>query len=275
MPNGKIVDAGPKKENHACAWCCGGNGFVKKIMFTLLGVLLVYIIFYFGTVIRNNIKDYSYIGKAARMERTVTINGFGKVTGSNDIAVTTIGYSNTDKDVAKAQADNKKVMDKVFSDLKKMNIAEKDMQTNYTIYPDYNYTQDKGQELKGYKVTNSITVKIRDLSKISDVLSLAGKYGATEVSGLSFTIDDPENLKAEARDKALVDSRLKVVRMAQTLGVKLGGVVSYAEYEGGSVGDYYMKSYLGAEGGGGAPIPVSGGSKDVIMNVAVTYEILP
>ena len=60
------------------------------------------------------------------MERTISVNGFGKVVGSNDIAVTTIGHSNTDKDVAKAQADNKKVMDKIAADLKTMGIEDKD-----------------------------------------------------------------------------------------------------------------------------------------------------
>lgn len=254
--------------------CCHG-GFIKKIMLTLAGVLLVYVIFYFGTMIRNNIKQFNYIGQADRAERTITVNGYGKVTGNNDIAVTTIGYSNTDKDVAKAQIDNKKVMDSVFADLKKIGIEDKDLQSDYTIYPEYNYTQDKGQQLIGYRVTNSLTVKIRDLKKISDVLNLAGKYGANNVSGLSFTIDDPENLKTEARDKAVLDAKDKAGYLSDTLGVGLGRVVSYTEYEGSSVSSdmYAMKNYAGAEGGGAAPISVSGGSRDVIMNVSVTYEI--
>lgn len=265
-----------KKECCNLGKCCGCNGFAKKFMLTLAGVLLVYGIFYTGTLIRNNLKKFEYIGKADRMERTVMVNGYGKVTGRNDIAVTSIGYSNVNKDVAKAQADNKAVMDKVVADLQKIGIADKDMQTNYTIYPEYNYTQEKGQELKGYRVTNTITVKIRNLAKISDILSLAGKYGATEVSGLSFTIDDPENLKAEARDKALADAKTRVARLAQTLGVRLGGVVAYNEYEGGT--DYYPRALdmMSAEGGGGgAPEVVAGGSKDVIMNISVTYAIGP
>ncbi|MEK7680441.1 MAG: SIMPL domain-containing protein [Patescibacteria group bacterium] len=248
--------------------------FGKKILLTLLGVLLVYSVFYVGTLIRNNIKKYDFIGRADKLERTITVNGFGKVVGNNDIAVTTIGHSNTDKDVAKAQVDNKKVMDKVEADLKAMGIEDKDLQTNYSIFPDYNYTQDKGQELKGYRVTNTLTIKIRDLKKISDVLGLAGKYGATEVSGLSFTIDDPENLKLEARDKALADAKVKARKLADSLGVRLVALVSYNEYEG-SVPDYYsMRMSMGAEGGGGGPAYVSGGSKDVTVNVNVTYEIL-
>jgi len=252
------------------------NHFAKKIMMTIIGILLVYGVFYMGTLIRNNVRKYDFIGKADRMERTITVAGFGKVNGSNDIAVTTIGYSNTDKDVAKAQTANKKVMDQVYGELKKMGVADKDMQSNYTIYPDYNYTQDRGQELKGYRVSNSITVKIRDLSKISDVLGLAGKYGATEVGGLTFTIDDPENLKAQARDKALADLKIKANNLANALGVRLGGIINYNEYEGDNI--YYQpKMYAGVDGMGGGvggPEAVPSGSKDVAMNVSITFEVL-
>ncbi len=250
------------------------NHFAKKIIMTIAGILLVYLVFYVGTLIRNNVKKYDFIGKADHMERTITVNGYGKVNGNNDIAVTTMGYSNTDKDVAKAQAENKKVMDQIYADLKKMGVDDKDLQSNYTIYPDYNYTQDRGQELKGYRVSNSLTIKIRDLKKISGILALAGKYGATEVSGLSFTIDEPENLKSQARDKALADAKVKATHLANVLGMRLGGIVSYNEYEGGV--DLYQPKMMYAEVGGmgGGPAAISGGSKDVNMNVSITFEVL-
>lgn len=253
------------------------KSFGKKLLMTIIGILLVYAVFYLGTLIRNNVKKYNFIGKADRMERTITVAGFGKINGNNDIAMTTMGYSNTDKDVAKAQADNKKVMDQIFAELKKIGVEDKDLQSNYSIYPDYNYTPDRGQELKGYRVSNSLTIKIRNLSKISEVLSLAGKYGATEVNGLSFTIDEPENLKSQARDKALLDAKTKAAHLANVLGLRLGGVITYNEYEGG--GDFYqpqvmMKDSIGGMGmGGAAPAAISAGSKDVSMNVNVTYEV--
>jgi hypothetical protein len=225
------------------------------------------------------LEKHDFIGQADKMERTVTVNGIGKVTGQNNIAVTTIGYSNTDKEVAKAQMDNKEVMDKVMADLQKIGIEDKDLQTNYMIHPDYDYLPEKGQVLKGYKVSHSVTIKIRDLQKINEVFDLAGKYGATEVGGLNFTIDDPTNLKDEARNKAMEDAKLNAVQLAQSLGVRLGEVVSYNEYD--SSNDYYYAKYYGMENsmglggiGGGAPETISGGSKDVSMNVNITFEIL-
>ena len=261
-----------------CDRCMGRHhhGFGKKLLMTFVGILLVYAVFYLGTAIRNNMKQYNYIGRADQMERNITVNGFAKVNGNNDIAITSIGFSNINKDIAQAQADNNKVMDQVSADLKKLGIQEKDLQTNYNIYPEYNYTEDKGQQLQGYRVTNSVTVKIRDLTKISDVLALAGRYGANEVGGLSFTIDDPENLKAEARNKALADARVKAMNLANTLGVRLGDVIGYYENDSQG-GEYYPVAAMDkAMGMGGATnqVVVSSGSKDVSMNVSIVYEIL-
>lgn len=284
MPNGKKLE--PEKELVAgggcCSAkkCCGGGccGFGKRIMLTLVGILVVYLIFFVGTLVRNNLRKYYFIGYADKMERTVMVNGTGKVTGNNDIAVTSLGFGNVDKDVSKAQADNKKVMDPLFAELKKMSIADKDLSSDYSISPEYNYTQDKGQVFVGYRVKNTVTIKIRDLKKVPAVLALAGKFGANEVGGLNFTIDDPENLKAQARDKALQDAGQKAVKLAQLLGVRLVEIVSYNEYE--SSPDYYPPMYakatsLMAEGGGGSgPETVASGSRDVSMNVAITYRIV-
>lgn len=275
----KTVNKSPSVCQNGSHWSCG-FGFGKKILVVLVGVLLVYLIAYIGVMMRYQLKRYQFVGKADTYERTIVVSGYGKATGTNDIAVTTIGFSNVDKDVAKAQVENKRVMDKIMNELKTIGIADKDLQTNYSVYPEYNYTEQQGQELKGYRVNNQVTVKIRDLSKIAGVLGLAGKYGATEVSGLSFTVDDLENLKSEARDIAVVDAKMKAKKLSAMLSVTLGAVVNYNEYEG-SANSYQPMKYgmVGAEVGGGegsfAPDAVASGSRDVVMNATVTYQILP
>ncbi len=253
------------------------NDFGKKILMTLFGVLLVYLTVYLGTLMRNNVKKYQTIGMADKMERTVTVNGTAKVTAKNDIAITTIGYTNIDLNLDKARSDNSKVMDAVLADVKKVGIDDLDLQSNYTINPENDYTHS-GSGVKGYRVTNNVTIKIRDLSKTTAVLALAGKYGANQVTGLQFTIDDPENMKNQARSKALVDARRKALQLASLLGVRLGEVVSYADYENPPV--YGAKEGFGIGGGGVTapadlgPSAVSSGSQDIYMNVSLTYTIL-
>lgn len=249
-----------------------GDHFGKKIIMTLFGVLLVYLTFYVGSLMRNSTRQYYFIGKADQTERTITVNGFAKVNAKNDLAMTTVGYTNTDSDVAKAQADNKKVMDAVMADLKKLGIEDKDLRSDYSINPQYDYT-DKGQVFKGYQVINNVTVKIRDLSKITSILGLPTKDGANQIGGLTFTIDDTENLKTTAREKALVDAKRRAAQLTQSLGVALGEVVAYADYESQTAPIAYSRSMAMDGIGGGAPAIIEGGSNDVSMNVSVTYKI--
>jgi hypothetical protein len=249
--------------------CC--NYFGKKIIMTLIGVLLVYGVAYIGTLVRENIKKYDYIGMTPKQERTIVVAGYGKITGGNDIALMTLGYTNTSTDVAKAQADNKKVADAILVDLKKMNIDEKDIQSSYSIYPQYDYVS--GSRFAGYQVSHQMSIKIRDLTKVSGVLALASKYGANQISGLSFTVDDTENLKSQARVKALSDANKKAKVIAGYLGVNLGKAVSYSEYEGSNTYPM-MKSLSATDSYGVSSAPaVSSGSSEVEMNVNIVYEI--
>jgi len=258
-----------------CGGGCKCGGFGRKIIITLVGILLVYVIVLVGSMVRNNLQKFNFIGKADRMERTITVQGLGKVTAKPDIAVTTMGMIANAATVAEAQQKNTDTMNKLIEKLKALGIDSKDIQTtNYNIYPQYNYTQDKGQELRGYEVNQSVTVKIRDLSKANNVLALAGEVGANSVGGLQFTIDDDDVYKAEARRLALQEVAEKSKALTSMLGVRVVGIVAYSEYDGGG-GPIYMKSMAGEIGGGGSvPAPtIESGSMDVTMNVSLTLEI--
>lgn len=264
----------PKQEKSYKPSCCVDASFGKKMLAVLIGVFLVYLIFYFGTLISKNLKEYNQIGIADKTERVLTVSGNGSVTADNNIAITTIGFSNTDEDVSVAQVENNKVMDKILNDLKNLDIEDKDLKTNYTIYPEYNFTEELGRELIGYRVNNTVTIKIRDLSKINEVLGMAGKHGATKIGGLTFTIDDTINLKDEAREAALLDVEKKAALLSESLGIKLGSVVSYNEYDTNASPYFLNKNISLNMDGGMMPEAVMSGAKDIDVNVSVTFEIL-
>ena len=268
----------PVKINNSEQKCCGGRHggldcFPKKILVTLLGILLVYIIVLVGTIIRNNLAKYDAIGQADKMERMITVEADGKVTAKPDIAVTAMGMTAKAKTVLEAQQKNTEAMNKLIARLKEFGIAGDDIQTtNYSIYPEYDY-KDDSSTLVGYSVSQSVTVKIRDLSKADKVLGLAGELGLNNVGGLNFTIDDNEVYLAQAREKALVEVAEKARALSQMLGVEVTGVISYSEYEADGKGVYYraMEEF---DGMGGGPAPtVESGSIDVAMHVSVTLGI--
>jgi len=231
-----------------------------------------------GTMIRNNMQEYIYIGQADKMERTIYIDATAKVVAKPDIAVTTMGMVNEGKTVQEAQTANNSVMSKLTEKLKEMGVEDKDIQTtNYNIYPLYNYTEN-GRVLRGYEVRQDVTVKIRDLEKANEVLSLAGELGANNISGLQFIIDDPEVYKNEAREEALKKLAEKAQTLSKLLGVRFGKVVSYNEYSGDNT-PYYnvMKSSAMYDLAGGVVnesiSSVESGSTEVNMTVSITFQI--
>lgn len=266
----------PKKQ-----WGCCGNvnchcgHFGKKIVFTLVGILLAYLIVFMGTLVRNNLQKFYYIGQADRMERTITIDAVGKVTAKPDIAQLSVGMDSIAPTVAEAQKKNTEVMNNLTAKVKALGVEDKDIQTtNYNIYPQYDYT-DGGSKLKGYQVSQSITIKIRNLANAEKVLALAGEVGANNVGGLQFTIDDNDVYKAEARQQAMEKIALKAKEISKSLGVRFVNIVSYNEYEN-SGANYPVYDLMKGVGGGveAAPAPaIQVGSTDVNLNVNVTFGI--
>ncbi len=248
---------------------------LRKIFLTLAGILLVYIIVFVATLIRNNIKAYDSIGEADKPERTILIEGQGKITAKPDIATTRMGVISEGPTVVEAQTKNTAAMNKLNTRLGELGIAKEDIQTTqYNIYPLYKYTEAGGSEVTGYQVSQDVEIKIRDLQKAQSVLALAGEVGANNVSGLQFTIDDKEVYIDAAREKALEKIAKKARAISQSLGVSMVGIASYNEYEAGGGPQPMMMSASKEVGmGGGAAPTIEPGSTDVIMNVSVVFEI--
>jgi len=248
---------------------------IGKIFLTLIGVFLVYGIVFVGTLIRNNIRSYEHIGEADKPERLITIEAEGKVTATPDIATVTMGLSKQGTTVAEAQEQNTTIMNTLIERLTALGIAKEDIQTtNYNVYPQYNYTEEEGQVITGYNVSQNVTVKIRNVDISSQVLALSGELGLNQIGGLQFSIDDTDVYIAQAREEALKKVKEKAGLLSSQLGVNIVSVVSYNEYnrEDGYPPYAAYSEYDSLARGGSVP-SVEEGSTDIILNVSVTFEI--
>ena len=207
------------------------------------------------------------------VQNSVSVQGQGEVFAVADIATFNFSVNETGKDVAEAQTKAADKNNAALKYLKSAGIEEKDIKTeNYNAGPKYDYTQ-AGQKLVGYEVTQTVSVKVRNVSKAGDILSGIGATGVSNISTLSFTIDNDDALKAEARTKAIADAKVKAERLAKDLGVKLVGVASFSESESNPRPMYDMMSK--AVGGGvAATVPqVPLGENKIGITVYVTYKI--
>ena len=207
---------------------------------------------------------------------TVSFSGEGKVVAKPDIARVSLAIV-TDALTSKvAQDENSKKSKAVTDYLKKQGVDDKDIKTSgYNIYPQYKYPQFGGQPtITGYQVNQSMEVKIRDLEKLSNILDGVVSAGANQVNGLSFEIDNPDALKADARAKAIADAKKKANELKSQVGISLGKIVNFSENTGGYPMPIYTKAEVdGRSGmdGGGPTVPT--GENEIVVNVSLTYQI--
>lgn len=208
----------------------------------------------------------------AATTNAVSFSGEGKVLAKPDIAVVDLAIVTESVSSKDAQNENSKKSKAVIDFLKK-NIDEKDVKTtSYNIYPQYKYPQYDKPEIRGYQVTEKMEIKIRDLEKVSLILDGAVINGANEITGFQFTIDKPEKLKAEARQKAIENAKAKAEELENQLGVDLGKIVNFSESAGGFPGPiYYEKTAVGGFGGDGPTLPT--GENEIAVSVTLTYQI--
>jgi len=253
------------------------NGMNNPIMSVLLALLFVSGISLLGVLTYNQVKAGRYIGRPEAKRDTITIQGEGKVTAVPDIGQITVSIVTQDKDVAKAQEKNIEQFNALVEAMKKEGVDKADLTTsNYTVYPNYDYTNGQ-QTFRNYEVRQSLAVKIRQLDNAGRIITIAGQNGVNEVSGLSFTIDDPEQLRELAREKALVNAQAKAERLAKLAGVSLGKIVSFSESTGGATPPpiyYAERADLGVGGGSFKSEPqFEAGSQDIIVDATIEYEI--
>jgi hypothetical protein len=127
--------------------------------------------------------------------------------------------------------------------------------------------------LTGYQVSESISVKLRDLSKAGSLLTSLGSAGVNDLNGPSFDVDNPDNVNAQARSAAIADAQSKAKELAKELGVSLVRITSFSE-NNGSYPQPIMYAMNASAGSAKAAAPeIAAGEQQVNDSVTITYEI--
>ncbi len=207
--------------------------------------------------------------------RTITVVGEGKVTIEPDIARAQIGVEVIKNSVKEASDANKAALDAVLAALTAQGIAAEDIQTSgFSIYAErYGTDGPLAEEEVNYRVSNNVSVVIRELDTVGAILDAAIEAGANNIYGIEFSVENPSAFETEARQGAVDDARAKAEELATLNGVTAGSVVSISEVVGNG-GGYYNSNFAQvsrAMGGGGTP--VTPGQLDLIMQLQIVYTI--
>ena len=209
-------------------------------------------------------------------DRTIHVTGSGSVVGEPDIATLNLGVSVEKASVEEAREAAASAMTTVIESLKANDVAEKDIQTeNFSIYPQYDYT-DNGRVLRGYRVNNTVSAKVRALESLSDIIDDAAAAGGdiVVVNAIEFMIEDDTALQTQARALAVKNAEAKAQTLAEASDVTLGKPVTITETTfGGGPPIAFAESAAFAADSARSSTPVQAGELTVTVNVTIIYEI--
>lgn len=211
--------------------------------------------------------------------RLISVSGTVTKTASPELAYITLSIETLDKSASKSQSDNAVQANQVMTALENAGIAAEDIETSsYNVREDFEWNESMRKSVSvGYKTTNTIRVKVRDLGQVGNVIDTVVNAGANNISNVSFGLT--KESEAELRTKALKDAsenaRVKAQSIASGLGIGVGQVYSASESSQYATPSY-AKNYAMEDSGGAvqsAPTPITPGDIEFSATVSVQFEI--
>jgi len=202
----------------------------------------------------------------------ISVTGEATVSVAPDQAQIDGGVTSDAKTAREASEANNAAMGKVLLALKGAGIEEKDTQTSrLSLQPQYAPNRTGTSPITGYRASNRVTIRLRDVTKVANVIDVLVGAGANDIGGINFTVSQPSKHLDEAREKAVADARRKAEIFAKAAGVTLGEPISISEETGAPAPMFRGK--MAAPMAAGAP--VAQGEETLSVSVNVSWAIKP
>ena len=204
--------------------------------------------------------------------------GHGKMSLEPDLTVLDIGVETQALTVAEARDQAARAMASILAAVKAHGLTDTDLQTrSFNIWPRYDYSERK-QVLVGYTVSNTASIKVRDMDSIGEIIDDVSDAGgdATRINGIRFTVEDPTPFMADLREMAVKDALAKAEHFAGLTGVIVGSLMFISEAG--------AQAPVARDFGGGAialesaraaapPTSISGGELELSLTVQAVFDI--
>jgi uncharacterized protein len=204
----------------------------------------------------------------------ISVSGEASVSVAPDLAQVDGGVTSEAKTAREASEANNAAMGKVLLALKGAGIEEKDYQTSrLSLQPQYAPAQPNRNtpQIAGYRASNRVTIKVRDVTKVASVIDTLVGAGANEIGGINFIVTQASKALDEARTKAIADARRKAEIYARASGVTLGEAINITEE--GAAPPPVFRGKMGAPMAINSPAPVAPGEEQLSITVNVTWAI--
>nr|WP_117193774.1 SIMPL domain-containing protein [Rhizobium terrae] len=211
-------------------------------------------------------------------EPVINVSGDGEASVAPDMAVLTLAVVRNGQTAEAALAANSAAMKEVLAALKTDGIADRDIQTsNFSIYPQYRHSEPKNgvidpPKVVGYEVSNTLTLKVRDLGKLGGLIDRSVKLGVNQGGQIAFTNNNPDKAMSEARKAAVAEALEKANTLTAAAGVKLGRIVEISENAVRPMPQPMMRMAMAKDMAAEA-VPVASGENTYTVTVNVTFAL--
>ena len=212
---------------------------------------------------------------------TVSVSGTGIVKVAPDMAVLTLGVIREAKTARDAVTANNTAMGEILAGLKAEGIADKDLQTSgFSISPRYVYPKrdSKGVQpapkIVGYVVNNTLSVRIRDLESVGEILDRTINWGVNTGGNIRFTNADTESLLRDARALAVKDAVSRATTLVEAAGYTLGSILSIREGATGPGPVPVVRARAMSVQEDAGTVPVAAGENEYRITVSINWEIV-
>jgi uncharacterized protein YggE len=203
----------------------------------------------------------------------ISVTGQAEISVPPDQAQIEAGATTEAKTARDASEANNTTMGKLLLALKAANIDEKDIQTSrLSLQPESAPSHPSGPPIIiGYRASNHVTVRLRDVTKAASTIDLLVGAGATDIGGINFIVSNASKLLDEARSQAIADARRKAEIYATAAGVTLGAPLSISE--GGAPGPIPFHRMAVGMAAMAPATPVAQGEETLQVTVNVSWAI--
>ena len=188
---------------------------------------------------------------SALADSRISVTGSGETLVTADTAVVSLGVSVRDKDALKAQSEANEVIAAIRAALTGAGFAEEDISTGYiNLYAVYDYSKEI-ESIAAYNASSNLAVKVRDMTRVGEVIDLSFGAGANTLDGVTFSVSDDSAARAESLKAAVEDAKAKAQVLAEAAGLSIRGIESIQEgsvysYDSG-VNNFSLKRAAGEE----------------------------
>ncbi|THD63335.1 MAG: DUF541 domain-containing protein [Bradyrhizobium sp.] len=200
----------------------------------------------------------------------ISVTGEATVSVPPDLAEIEGGVTSDAKTAREASEANNVAMGKLLLALKGVNIEEKDIKTSrLSLQPQNAPNRTGSSAIVGYRASNRVTIRVRDITRLANVIDALVGAGANEIGGINFMVSQASKLLDQAREQAIADARRKAEIYAKAAGVTLGAPLGITE-EGSPGALPYRRMSAGI-----AAAPVAQGEETLGVTVNVSWAIKP